>query len=170
MKTRAYLNSTALSMTKLLFMIRGMSDDEINEIMVNDKASQLAKAASDLWAYAEGQKKERIRSHITKRNLEFEQECLDAHHEGRSRPLQDFIDELRPVRNGRRVGLHPYKVRAYNDADETPYRDYTILATDSLDARLIAFALDGGFGWKDQSDWELDDGRIELAITWTEIL
>jgi len=78
---------------------------------------------------------------------------------------------LRPVREGRRVGLHPYVVRVYNDVEpETPYREYTVLATASLDARLIAFALDGGFGWRDQAHRELGNGEVELAITWTEVL
>ena len=75
------------------------------------------------------------------------------------------------VVDGRRVGLYPYRIRVHNDVDhETPHRDYTLLATRSLDARLIAFALDGGFGWHDQVEQELKDGHIELAITWTELL
>jgi hypothetical protein len=80
--------------------------------------------------------------------------------------------KYRPVRNGRRVGLYPYKIRVHNDTGlgVVPYRDYTILATTSLDARLIAFALDGGFGGSEIADRELEDGQVELVITWTEVL
>jgi len=78
---------------------------------------------------------------------------------------------LRPVRDGRRVGLHLYKIRVHNEVEpETPYRDYTVLASASLDARLIAFATDGGFGWHDQAERELGDGLVELAVTWTEVI
>jgi hypothetical protein len=62
-------------------------------------------------------------------------------------------------------------VRVHNDVEpETPYREYKVLATASLDARIIAFALDGGFGWSDEATPEIDDGQVELVIEWTTVL
>ena len=74
MKTRAHLNSAALSVAKLLGMVRGMTDAEIDGIIDNDEAFLLAKVAYDLCEHTTNMK---------------------AHREGRSRPLQDFIDELK---------------------------------------------------------------------------
>ena len=54
--TRAHLNSAALSVAKLLGLVRGMPDDEIDNIMDNDEAGALAKTARDLAVYAEEQK------------------------------------------------------------------------------------------------------------------
>ncbi|MHC4298022.1 MAG: hypothetical protein ACYS7Y_12025 [Planctomycetota bacterium] len=71
---------------------------------------------------------------------------------------------------GRRVGLVPYKVRVFNDSGgRIPEPCYTVLATRSLDARILAFALDGGYGaYKELTT--LKDGHVELAITWTEVI
>jgi hypothetical protein len=54
--TRQHLNETALCLSRLLGMITGMSDDEIDEIMDSDEVARLAKAAQDLNGYAAGQK------------------------------------------------------------------------------------------------------------------
>ncbi len=78
--TRQHLNEAALSVAKLLGMITGMSDDEIDEILSFDAVGHLAESARNLHEYAVN---------------------LKAHNEGRSRPLQDFIDELKDT-------LEPY--------------------------------------------------------------
>lgn len=80
---------------------------------------------------------------------------------GRTRLLPEVVKD-------RRVGLVPYKIRVHNDDPDRPHwQDYKVLATRSLDARILAFALDGGYN---QAMDELDDFNVELAITWTEVL
>jgi len=67
-----------------------------------------------------------------------------------------------------RGGVVPYKVKVFNDEDNTGnYFTYTVHATSDLDARCMAFVLDGGCqgGLK---HW--DEGYIELALTYTEIV
>ena len=65
-----------------------------------------------------------------------------------------------------REGVTPYKVEVLNvtGGDGTTY---TVHATSALDARCMAFVLDGGcqLGLK---HW--DDGHIELALAHTEIV
>ncbi len=70
--TRQHLNNAALSVAKLLGMVTGMTDAEIDEIIDNDEAFRLAQVANDLCEYTTNWK---------------------AHKEGRSRPLQEFIEE-----------------------------------------------------------------------------
>jgi hypothetical protein len=64
-----------------------------------------------------------------------------------------------------RKGVSTHRIRVFHD-DGTFANDYNIRATSALDARCLAFALDGGCG--DISDF--DDGHIELAITWTRVI
>lgn len=71
--TRQHLNEAALSVTKLLGIITGMTDAEIDEILSFYEVGNLAESARNLHEYTVNRK---------------------AHNEGRSRPLQDFIDEL----------------------------------------------------------------------------
>ena len=54
--TRQYLNEAALSVSKLLGLVRGMTNSEIDDIMDNVEAGTLAKVAYDLAAYAEERK------------------------------------------------------------------------------------------------------------------
>jgi len=76
--TRQHLNNAALSVAKLLGMITGMADAEIDEIIDNAEAFRLAEVASDLCEYTINWK---------------------AHKEGRSRPLQEFIEDLKDARD-----------------------------------------------------------------------
>ena len=62
-----------------------------------------------------------------------------------------------------------FKIRVSND-DNEPSNDFTILATCSLDARIIAFMMDGGFGLRDEAEPILGNRQIELAIKWTEVI
>ncbi len=52
MTTRQYLNEAALSVTKLLNLVRRMTDKQIDEIMDHDEVGALAKIAQDLHVYA----------------------------------------------------------------------------------------------------------------------
>jgi hypothetical protein len=72
--TRQYVNEAALSVAKLLGIITRMTDDEIDEIIDHDEAEQLAETARRIREYAVNRK---------------------AHIEGRARPLQDFINDLK---------------------------------------------------------------------------
>lgn len=66
-----------------------------------------------------------------------------------------------------------YIVKVYDDGDtDLAPRTYSVPASTELDARVIAFALDGGLdeqpaGLRDRT---LEDGEIELAKTYTEVL
>ena len=67
-----------------------------------------------------------------------------------------------------RVSVIPYKIEVLNDDDDDDGGTiYTIHAASALDARCMAFVLDGGCeaGLK---HW--DDGHIELAITYTKVV
>ena len=62
-------------------------------------------------------------------------------------------------------GMSLWHVEVFRDddvAESTFVYGYTVLATTSVDARLLAFCLDGGWGGD-----EMDDGAIELAFMWT---
>jgi len=52
-------------------------------------------------------------------------------------------------------------------SDECELHRYTVLAATEVDARVLAFALDGGFGVKQS---EIERGHIELALTWTSVV
>jgi hypothetical protein len=51
--------------------------------------------------------------------------------------------------------------------ESSPPRNYTVLATSEIDARVLAFALDGSFGAYDDP---MEQGDIELAKTYTEVV
>lgn len=59
-----------------------------------------------------------------------------------------------------------WKVRVFQDHVDRPC-DYTVLAFDQLDARIIAFALDGGFP---KAQTEMQNGDVELVLTYTKII
>lgn len=65
-----------------------------------------------------------------------------------------------------RAGVTPYKVEVL-DAAGGNGTFYTVHATNALDARCMAFILDGGCR-PELKHW--DDGHIELAITYTRIV
>jgi hypothetical protein len=64
-----------------------------------------------------------------------------------------------------RVGVVPFEVEVLNDIGDS--LTYTVHATSALDARCMAFVLDGGcqLGLK---HW--DDGHVELALAHTEVV
>jgi hypothetical protein len=66
MTTRQHLNESALCFARLLSIITGMADDEIDEIMDHDEVARLAKNVRDLHGYAAGQKFDQT----TRRNRE----------------------------------------------------------------------------------------------------
>jgi len=64
------------------------------------------------------------------------------------------------------IYLKHWKVRVYQDYITAP-TDYTVIAVDAMDARIIAFALNGGFS----SVYDcMSDGDIELVKTYTKII
>lgn len=64
------------------------------------------------------------------------------------------------------VRVKKWKVRVFQDHVATPH-DYVVYATCGWDARILAFALDGGFPYVMT---EMEEGDAELAITYTEIV
>lgn len=64
------------------------------------------------------------------------------------------------------VRVKKWKVRVHRD-HVSPYCDYVVYATHGLDARVLAFALDGGFPEAITEMWE---GSVELAIMYTKIV
>lgn len=61
--------------------------------------------------------------------------------------------------------VQPFKIKV--SGDDCPSRYYTVLATSELDARVLAFTLDGGLH---SSIRTMGQGHIELAITYTEVV
>ena len=59
-----------------------------------------------------------------------------------------------------------YTVAVYNDEQKAP-AVYRVPASSELDARVLAFVLDGGTGANERG--ELEEGHVQLALTWTEI-
>ncbi len=57
--TRQHLNNAALSVAKLLGMVTGMTDEQIDEIMDGDEARLLAGHAHSLRYYTEERKNAR---------------------------------------------------------------------------------------------------------------
>jgi hypothetical protein len=80
-----------------------------------------------------------------------------------------------------RAGTITYKIRVFRESDvagvtcggqgledlDTEYTDYTVVAQSELDARCLAFVLDGGC---EPGLTNFDDGHVELALTWTEVI
>jgi len=64
------------------------------------------------------------------------------------------------------IRVKRWKVKVFQDHVANP-TVYTVYAVDQWDARLLAFALDGGFPY---SMTEMEREQAELAITCTEIL
>jgi hypothetical protein len=62
--------------------------------------------------------------------------------------------------------VRPFHIRVSSD-ESCPPRNYTVLTTSEIDARVLAFALDGGFGAYDDP---MDQGHIGLALTYTEVV
>jgi hypothetical protein len=65
--------------------------------------------------------------------------------------------------------LQRYTVRVFTDEGPPP-KDYQVIACTGIDARVLAFTLDGGFGWARFDSLPMERGHIELALTWTEII
>jgi len=64
------------------------------------------------------------------------------------------------------IRVKRWKVGVFQD-HYSPLIVYTVCAVDQWDARLLAFALDGGFP---PALTEMKEGHTELAIKHTEIL
>ena len=64
------------------------------------------------------------------------------------------------------VRVKRWKVQVYQDYVAKSC-DYVVYATSGLDARVLAFALDGGFP---KSMTEMKDGDVELVKTYTKIV
>jgi len=64
------------------------------------------------------------------------------------------------------IRVKRWKVGVFQD-HYGPSTVYTVYAVSSWDARLLAFALDGGFS---PALTEMEEGHTELAIKHTEIL
>ena len=79
-------------------------------------------------------------------------------------PTPQYAEKRQPEDRMHRVGVKSYKIRVYSDGDAT---DYIVYALSSLDARCIAFVLDGGCEPR-MTNW--DAGHIELAISYTEVI
>lgn len=67
---------------------------------------------------------------------------------------------------GKTIRVKKWKVRVCRN-HRSHYRDYAVYATHGLDARVLAFALDGGFA---EAMTEMWAGSVELALTYTEIV
>lgn len=63
-------------------------------------------------------------------------------------------------------GPRPYKVRVYSE-DDGHQTVYTVTATSEIDARSIAFLLDGGC---EPGLTDFDAGHVELVKEWTEVI
>lgn len=64
--------------------------------------------------------------------------------------------------------LRQFQVKVFTDADLTPdYAIYTVTAVNELDARIIAFLLDGGCA---SGLTDFDAGHVELVKEWTEVI
>ncbi len=62
--------------------------------------------------------------------------------------------------------MKEYTIRVYNDAEGEPaYDDFRVNAESRIDARVIAFCLDGG------SEHHPDPSAlVHLALVWTKVL
>ena len=106
---------------------------------------------------------------------EFKQEWMGEPFEQPDHPVMKISrNSLRPIKRAAqqsedrmyRAGVIPFKVEVLDDAGNDG-TIYTIHATSALDARCMAFVLDGGcqLGLKHWSD-----GLIELALTHTKVI
>jgi len=57
-----------------------------------------------------------------------------------------------------------------NDNGDTEHRVFSVLASTLDDAIMLAFALDGGIGWKDYADKILEPGHLEMAKIYCEVI
>lgn len=65
------------------------------------------------------------------------------------------------------IRLKRWKVEVLPACVSSRPRNYIVVAVDELDARIMAFCLDGGFA----SDMaEMEAGHIELVKTYTKVL
>lgn len=67
--------------------------------------------------------------------------------------------------------MSQFTIRVFDDLEASDFREYSVPATTELDARVLAFVLDGGL---DRSKYNrgstLEDGDVELAKMWTEVV
>lgn len=66
------------------------------------------------------------------------------------------------------IRLKRWKIKVFQDyAYSAKPVNYIVIAVNELDARIIAFSLDGGFS---NALSEMEVGHIELVKTYTEVL
>ena len=65
------------------------------------------------------------------------------------------------------IRLRRWKIDVYGESLEQSPIMYTVIAVDELDARIIAFCLDGGFR---AYTVKMQSGHIELVKAYTKIL
>lgn len=65
------------------------------------------------------------------------------------------------------IRLRRWKVEVLNEEASTTPTSYIVIAVNELDARTIAFALDGGFS---HAMTEMEAGHVELVKMYTRIL
>jgi hypothetical protein len=82
--------------------------------------------------------------------------------------LGDPGDLKNPCREDRfhRYGVRDYSIMVFQEGEEDAAR-YVIRASSSVDARCMAFLLDGGC---EPGLTHFDAGYVELALAWTEVI
>ena len=64
-----------------------------------------------------------------------------------------------------------FAIIVFDDHEAGARREYSVPATNELDARLLAFVLDGGLEpAKYNRGSIIEDGEVELARMWTEVV
>ena len=113
-----------------------------------------------LWLMTE----EEIKARAPK---EFRQEHMNEPFEQHDpTPVMDFSPAIFRQSEDRMHRIVPFKVEVFNDSGFLG-TIYTVHATSALDARCMAFVLDGGCA---AGLTCFDGGHIELAITYTRIV
>ncbi len=65
------------------------------------------------------------------------------------------------------IRLKRWKVEVLPDDGENEPVNYTVIAVDEIDARIIAFCLDGGL---EPADSPMEAGHVELVKMYTKVL
>lgn len=64
-----------------------------------------------------------------------------------------------------------FTIKVFDDHEAGVFRDYSVPSETELDARVLAFVLDGGL---ERSKYNrgstIEDGEVELAKMWTSVV